>query len=113
MDHLDKVRLLMKAVRKRAEDNNLGLKNFVLIPSEDGDNDFVQLGFVITPEALETIEETQQRATDDSFEQMMAGVSLDGFEASLPEEVQGRVDQTADDILGVYDDESDAGEENA
>lgn len=112
MDPLEKVRLLLKAVQKRAKDNNLELKNFVVIPSEDTTNDFVQLGFVITPEALETIEETQQRQTDDSFEAMMAGVSLDGFEDNLPEEVQGRVDKTADEIWSSFNDESDAGEEN-
>ncbi len=115
MDPLSKVRLLMKAVKARAEENNLELKNFVLAPSEDGESDFVQLAMIITPEALETIEETQTRQTDDQFADMMSGVSLDGFaeeSPGLPDEVQSRVDETAEEIFGAYDDESNASEDD-
>jgi len=112
MDPLGKVRLLMAATAKRAKANNLELKNFVIVPSADGNSDFVQIAMIITPEALETIEETQQRQTDDQFASLMSGVDLEGFDTELPEGVQDRVDKTAEEILGAYDDESDASEED-
>lgn len=67
-DELDTVRKLRRRIREAAGAVDLDLLSFNLVPGENpGDTDVVNLVFSVTAEAVETLEETEQRRIDDEF----------------------------------------------
>lgn len=69
MDYLEDVRKLRDAIQRKAEELNLNVAGFSLLPGQTSeDTDIVQVAFFLTPEAVETLEETEQRAIDAEFD---------------------------------------------
>lgn len=70
-DPLEPVRNIRSRVEEIAADMNLQVGGFALIPSFEGGPDMIQATFVLSPEAVETLDQTVQRQTDDAFAQLM------------------------------------------
>ena len=76
-DHLKELRNIGKALERAIKDLGLEVMTFGVIPAKDPDDeDFVDVMIRVTPEALMSEEEKKQKATDDAFAAMMAGVDL-------------------------------------
>jgi hypothetical protein len=72
-DNMKDLRKLRDRVQEIAKEMNLDVISFSIIPGKDEhDNDILTISALIGVEALETIEETQQRKTDDAFEAIFA-----------------------------------------
>lgn len=72
-DNMSDLRKLRGRVEEIAKDMNLELMNFSITPAKDADgNDILNIAAFIKVEALETIEETEQRGIDDQFNAIFA-----------------------------------------
>lgn len=77
-DHLRELRNIGKALERAIKDLGLEVMTFGVIPAKDPDDeDFVDVMLRVTPEALMSEAEKEQKATDDAFAALMAGVDLD------------------------------------
>lgn len=92
MDPLEKVRKLKEAAERVGKEHDVELKTFAIIPkSDEVPTDVVNLAFLITPTAIETADEAEQRQTDDAFSAMMQGMSLEGFESEAPDNIKNKI----------------------
>lgn len=74
---LDDLRKLYKRIVEIAEEHSLEVAGYSVTPStREGGHDSMRVTFLMSPESVETAEETQKRQTDDAFESMMAGLDL-------------------------------------
>lgn len=68
MSNLDDLRKLRARAEELADSLNLKIGGFAVTPGKDEhDNDILNVAFFLTAEAVETIEETEQRKIDDEF----------------------------------------------
>lgn len=99
MDNLAKLR---KVVEKAAEEMDLKMGPFSVMPAVPGTPipDTLTVTFIVTPEAVETMDETEQRRIDAEFEAMINGGSLakDKNLNPLDDKTQGKVDGLNDDL---------------
>lgn len=69
MSNLDDLRKLRKRIEEEADKLNLQVGGLTIVPGKDEqDNDILNVMFLLTPEAVETIEETEQRKIDSAFD---------------------------------------------
>lgn len=80
-DNLEDLRKLRKAVETITDDLNLKLVGFAVTPGKDSsDNDILNVAMIVTVEAVETIEQTEQRHVDDDFDAIFAAEFGDGLD---------------------------------
>jgi hypothetical protein len=66
---MEDLRKLRRRVEAEADDLNIKVGGFAITPAETEDgNDILNCAFFLTAESVETIEETEQRKVDDTFE---------------------------------------------
>lgn len=71
--NLNDLRKLRTSVEKLADELNLKVGQFDITPGKDEhDNDVLKLVMFITVEAVETVQETEQRHTDAEFDSIFA-----------------------------------------
>lgn len=76
---LEQIKNIYKRIKEIAAKYNLEVANFAVIPgAEETDPSFVSASFMLTAESVETLEETEQRKTNDEFDALLA----DAFEDS-------------------------------
>lgn len=72
-DNMADIRKLRSRVEQVAKEMHLELAGFAITPAKDEDgNDILTISALIKVEALESIEETEQRGFDDEFDKIFA-----------------------------------------
>ncbi len=77
MDPLNEVRKLITAVEKAIGSAHLDLVEFAVVPSRGDRQDFAEIRLLITPEALMSVAEREQKSVDEVFAAMMSEFSED------------------------------------
>lgn len=72
-DNMQDLRKLRTAVEAKCQELHLNLVHFAVTPGKDAnDTDILNVAMLVTAEAVETIEETETRTTNDEFEALFA-----------------------------------------
>lgn len=80
-EDLTKLRLLKKRVKEITEDLSLKLVGFAITPGDDSnDPSVLNVAMIVTVEAVETIEQTEQRHVDDDFDAIFAAEFGEGLD---------------------------------
>lgn len=72
MDHLNEIKKLREAVIKVVTSLNLELEGFAVIPSDRQSPDRIEMSLHVTPEALMSLAEREQKGIDEVFMSMMS-----------------------------------------
>ena len=74
---LDDLRKLMARIKEKAEDLNLEMGPVTVVPSpENGGRDSLTVTFMMSPEAVESAEQTEARRVDDEFAAMTGSLDF-------------------------------------
>jgi len=77
-DQLEELRLLKARVASVAQEHNVELVSFAIVPANDPDeNDMVSCYFKLSMEAVETEDQTVQRHTDGAFDEIFSSLDFD------------------------------------
>lgn len=74
---LDDLRKLMARIKEKAADLNLEMGPVTVVPSpEQGGRDSLTVTFMMSPEAVESAEQTEARKVDDEFAALTGGLTI-------------------------------------
>jgi len=95
-DNMSDLRKLRTAVQQVTDDLNLKVAEFAITPGKDeDDNDILKVVLLITAEAVETIEETEQRHVDDDFAAIFAAEFGDSMSDFADDETKALIEAEA------------------